>query len=186
MATRFSAINVEQSIARYLADNFQDLGYAIRWWNTRKTEGTGNTVTFIRKFPNVSTDFVNQASNKTSPTLIKVPAFTVFANSPRTSGEDRLGIGERLFDWTTQVRIDGFADNELEWYQFHGWFADWMGDPDVEVTLYDFESDLENDNPAPLDATLSFENVDVLRDEIFEQPAVRYYISVSFTAKYIA
>ncbi len=64
-------------------------------------------------------------------------------------------------------------------------FKDWFGHPDVRMTIRDYEANLTNPNPTASTEYVQFQNVDIFRRELQEQPAVRYYLNVTMTALYI-
>lgn len=178
-------LNLEQSIARYLADSFKTAGYNILWKDTGQTESVGGeyTVTFARRFPEVSADFANHGQ-ASGPSVINVPAFTVFCDVPSTGPQDRQGIGESVFEWQASVTVDGFADDELQWYKFKTLFAQWFH-PDVYVALYDYESDLSDATPTAADGYIQFIDASVLDSELVDKPAVRYYLNIGSTALFV-
>lgn len=183
---RYTPLNLEQSVARYLSEKFIEEDYGIYWYDTKQTVvGSGTQVSILRKFPPKSNSFARQDSTISSPGLIKVPAFTIFVNGVKTDEGQRLGIGETVFTWTASARIDGFADNELEWYKIRGWFSDWFGNPDSRTTVYDYQADINSDAPDALGYQIQYRNTDVLGDELDETPAVRYYINCSATLEFV-
>lgn len=179
-------LNLEQSIARYLADQFKAEGYNIYWRDTGQTESVSGsyTVTLTKQFPTEATNFANHGESA-GPTVVNVPAFAVYCDVPQTDPSTRQGIGEGVFEWEADINIDGFADDELQWYIFKGLFKDWFGNPDVYVTLYDYQSDLSDPNPSAADGWIQFINGNVLDSELSERPAVRYYLNINATALFV-
>ena len=179
-------LNLEQSIARYLADQFKAAGYNVYWKDTGQTEDVSGsyTVTLLKKFPEEAANFANHGESA-GPTAINVPAFVVYCDVPQTDPSTRQGIGEGVFEWEAGVTVDGFADDELQWYIFKGLFKDWFGDPDVYVTLYDYQSDLTNPSPTAADGKIQFVNTSILDTELNERPAVRYYLNINSTAIFV-
>lgn len=183
----YTVTNIQQSIARYLADRFKEKNYSVFWFNTKQTEvvgGSDKTVTLVRAFPNDAKTFVRVDSPQKGPSTITVPAFTVYvSDDPRATPQNRMGLGESSFLWTAEIGIDGFADNELEWYTIRGWFKDWFY-PDVRVTVYDYDEDLTDNNPEALPEPIQF-TFSTTRGQILDDtPAVRYYIHCLTTAEF--
>jgi hypothetical protein len=183
----FTDLNIEQSIAKYLADKFSAAGFQIYWWDTKQTVGSQPVqVTFMREIPEDAAYLVHQSETQTD-NLIRVPAFTVKClKSPKTNWEDRQGIGESLFAWTAEVRVEGFADNEKQQYDFMSYFKDWLMHPDIRVELADYHSDLSVANPVALPEFILFQDCDLRKAELLNVPdAARYFIQFAATARYI-
>lgn len=182
----FTPLNIEQSLARYLADRFKEKGYNIKWFDSQQVEDVGGakTVTLVKDFPAEATNLASHDGQK-GANIINVPAFSVFATPAVTEMRARQGIGESLFQWQATIRIDGFADTELEWYHFSGYFSEWFGNPDTTVTLYDYDADLTSNTPTALDQRIQFVETDIGRVELDERPAVRFYINMSITAIFV-
>jgi hypothetical protein len=182
----YSPLNIQASIAKYLAERFQEEDYRVFWFDTKVEEGVGDrTVTLVRRFPNDAKAFARQDSTNTSPSIIKVPAFTVYQNTPSTSDERRLGIGESKFFWNWEIGIDGFADNEFEWYKIQGLFRKWFGNPDTMITVFDYEADLSDPDPDPLDEQLRFINMSLTNQELDDNPVIKYYLNTLCTAEFV-
>ena len=180
----FTPLNVEHSISRYLANKFLAEGYSVYWQDTGQVEGTGSVeVTLIREFPPTATLLISQKSTR-KPGQVKVPAFSVMANAPSVPKVKRMGIGEGVFERTMVMRIDGFADTELQWYQLQTDFVEWFG-PDVRITLYDQQKDITVPNPVAEIQTMGFELTQVIRRELEYDNAARYYLFVSTMATFI-
>lgn len=182
----WTPLNLEQSLARYLADQLKSEGYDIKWYDTGQLESVGGdiTMTILREFPEEPKNFARQ-NGPTGAGIINVPAFSVFASSPSTRNSERMGIGESAFQWQMDARVDGFVDTELQWYGFAKLFKEWFGHPDIRVSLRDYESDLTNPNPVECAEKVQFIDADIFRRELQEQPAVRYYLNVTMTALFI-
>lgn len=183
----YTKLNLEQSIAKYLADQFVALGYSVYWRDSKQTQGTGErVVTLVRSFPVEQTAFVGQASETTSEGHIKVPAFSVAVELGSTRPQDRMGLGESVFEWSAGARIDGFADNEFEWYKLSSSFRNWFGSPDIRVPVYDYESDLTNESPSELEHPIMFGSALFFTDKNPAlQPPVRYYLNCQATINFI-
>lgn len=182
----YSEINLEQSVARYLADRFLQEGYKVHWFNSRTDEGTGTrTVTITRNLPEEANTYVRQSGTVDSPASIRLPVFTVYANLTKTSAKDRLGIGESNFFWKTNIGIDGFADDEQEWYKIRSLFRRWFGNPDERVNVYDFEQDFNDNNPELLDDPIQFLTADIVGRNFDEAGNNKYYINCMTTAEFV-
>jgi hypothetical protein len=182
--SQFTPLNVEQSIAKYLADQFQTEGHQIYWHDTEQTEGSGSTeITLLRSFPLDPTLLVGQGTTR-EVGMIKVPAFAIFMDRPETKEQDRMGIGESVFDWASSVRIDGFVDTEYEWYVYQNLLKDWFH-IDTRIDLYDYQADINNASPALGSSTLGLTSTQVFRRELDFTNAARYYLFLSTTATYI-
>ena len=182
--SQFTSMNVEQSVAKFLADLFVTAGYKIYWKDTGQTQGTGSTViTLLRDFP-PSANLLIKQSSVLAPGEIKVPAFAISAGSPTTSYAERMGIGETIFRRTMNIRIDGFVDTEMQWYKFETLFTTWFN-PDIRISLYDQETNINN--PAPTAATqkIHLEYTQVFRRELDYDTAARYYLLVGSLATFI-
>lgn len=179
-------LNIEQSLARYLADKFKAIGFNIKWFDTQQFESVSGTktITIVKNFPNESTNIASH-DGPSGASIINVPAFSVVSSPPQTTETERMGLGESVFEWRVDIRIDGFADTELEWYQFAGYFVEWFGNPDVRVSLYDYQSDLSSTTPTECDEKIQFTNTDVGKTELDERPAVRFYLNMSTTALFV-
>lgn len=181
----YTPLNLEQSLARYLADKFKSVGYSVYWHDTKQTEGTGTKVTIVRKFPPQATQFVKQSSTQASPGAIKVPAFSMWVQNPKQVADGRMGLGDSEFLWNANARIDGFADTELEWYKIRGWFRDWFG-VDVRTSVYNYQANINSTSPSELNYQMQYLNTDINGEELDETPAVRYYINCLTTLEFVA
>jgi len=180
----FTPLNIEQSIAKYLATKFIEAGYKIYWYDTGQQEGTGSViVTLLRDFPPNATALVRQSATPAAG-QVRVPAFSIVANAPGTTSAQRMGIGEAAFEWSAMLRLDGFADTELQWYKFHNMFKDWFG-PDTYITLYDQESDINSDDPTAAEQKIHLLVTQTNRMELDYDSAARYYIMLVSTATFI-
>lgn len=183
--SKFTPLNIEQSVAKFFADKLILEGYQIYWKDTKQTEGVASdTVTILRQFPEEAAAFALPDVTQEAG-IVKVPAFSVFANLPSTNETKRMGLGESIFEWDIGLRIDGFLDTELRWYQFAGLFQGWFGNPDTRITIYDWEADLNNASPPALTPYLQLDSTDIVRQELAGLPAARYYLSVNTNAKFI-
>jgi hypothetical protein len=184
---QFTTLNLEQSLARFLADAFLSRSYQVYWRDTKQTEGTGSpTVTILRDFPDTPAYLVHQSETQEDH-LVKVPAFAIqcFVD-PWTTAFERLGVGESAFTWRAEVRIDGFADSELQWYALQKMFQE-VCNPDARITLRDYQADLTIATPPTAVDYVELDNISIRRLELGgpDQPsAARYYINVSATARY--
>lgn len=181
---QYIPLNLEQSIAKYLSDQFQSVGYSVYWFDTKQTEGSGTQVTIARRLPGQQASYARQSTSVVSPGIIKLPAFTVFVNDQKTDATKRLGLGDSEFIRNATVRVDGFADNELEWYKIRGWFSAWFG-VDVRTTVYDYQADINDPNPSELNYQLQYLDTDVFGDELDNTPAARYYINMQSTLEFV-
>lgn len=181
-----TSLNIEQSVAKYLADKFKDQGYNILWFDSGQVESVGGseTITLVRDFPDDITHMAPQ-DGQTGPSIVNVPAFSVYTTVPNTDKSRRQGIGEGVFEWQADVRIDGFTDTELQWYRFSSWFQTWFGNPDVMVDLYDYESDIDSATPTLADEKLQFAETTISRRELDARPAVRFYLNIAATLLFI-
>jgi len=182
--SQFTPMNVEQSIAKYVADKFKLAGYKIYWRDTGQREGTGAVeVTILRDFPTTANLLVQQDA-PLLPGQIRAPAFAVIANSPTTGPASRLGIGESIFEWNINVRIDGFADTELQWYKFQTMFKEWFH-PDVRLDLLDQEANINTASPTIATQKMHLGFTQVFRRELEYDNAARYYLFIGSIATFI-
>lgn len=182
--SQFTTLNIEQSVAKYLSDQFQTEGYKIYWHDTGQSEGSGDTeLTLLRSFPREASLIVHQDATR-EVGMIKSPAFATYADRPSTNDYGRIGIGEGLFEWQAGVRVDGFADTEYEWYLLQNFLKDWFH-PDIRVDLYDYQADINSASPDLVEHKLFFESTQVFRRELGFTGAARYYVFLSTTATFI-
>lgn len=184
---KFTSLNIEQNIARYVADNFKAKGYDIYWWDTKRYEGSGSRVlTIVREFPEDPAYIVSQSEPQENH-LIRVPAFTVQSfRDPTARDVDRTGIGDLSFEWSAGIRVDGFAGSEKEYYDFAAWFREWFN-PNTRIPLRDYHVDLTNPAPPIEFEPITVEDVDIFRSESREATpaATRYYVAMTAIAKFI-
>lgn len=182
----WTLLNLEQSVARYLADQLKSDGFNIKWVDTHRIESVSGaiTVSILREFPEEVKNFAKQ-DGPSSPGIVNTPAFSVYAASPSTSASTRQGIGEGVFEWQMALRIDGFVDDEWQWYQFATRLKNWFSHPDIRISLYDYEADLTSNSPTLSDQTVMLVGTDIARIELIEQPAARYYLNVTTTAVFV-
>jgi hypothetical protein len=185
----FTDLNIEQSLAKYLADLFSAAGYKIYWWDTKQTVGSQSVqVTFVREFPEDPAYLVNSDQTNLTDSHIKVPALTIRSvSTPSADDGTRLGIGESIFDWEAEVRVEGFADNEKQWYEFTKLFQTWLMNPDVRVPVADYQADLTNTTPTINSQYMRFFDKDLRRTELDASfpVAARYFIGFAATARFI-
>lgn len=185
----FTRVNIEQSFSRYLADKFIEAEYAVYWFNSKQTEGvaTNGTVTLLRDFPENPAYLVGPSETQEDH-LIKVPALSIRSKPKTTQASERQGIGESLFDWASEVRIDGFAATEEQWYTFSNLFSDWFT-PDTLIELRDYQSYMYlADTPPVEDDQIRLENIMIDIDEAKGNSipsAARYYIWIGTTARFV-
>lgn len=184
MAT-FHDLNIEQSLASYLASKFVDEGLEVYWKNTQQTQGAGDdTVTFVRDFPEDPTYLV-MPDQELRDSTVRVPAITVRCTLPPSAREtDAMGIGETVMDWRAELRVEAFAATERQWYNFRYYFSRWLANEQVRIPIADYAADLEatpDADPQPL----RIENPD-LRPQEFNSDieAARYYIQFAATLRF--
>lgn len=181
--SQFTPLNVEQSVARHLADKFIADSKSIYWQDSETTEGAGDEVTLLREFPPEPSLLIKSTSSRV-PGTVKVPAFTVVANAPTTSEAQRIGIGESLFEWTLLCRIEGFAEDELQWYLLHNQLKDWFN-PDTRISLYDYQADINSESPALVEQRMHLNGIQVVRRELNFDNAARYYLALNTNVTFI-
>ena len=185
----FTRVNIEQSVSRYLADKFIEAEYAVYWFNSKQTEGlaTNGTVTLLRDFPENPAYLVGPNETQEDH-LIKVPAFAIRAKPKNTSASERQGIGENVFEWSSEIRIDGFTATEEQWYKFSTLFSEWFN-PDTRIELRDYQAYMYlSDVPPVEDDHIRLDNIMIDIDEAKGNSipsAARYYIWIAATAKFV-
>src|SRR5512140_1773583 len=102
----FTDLNIEQSIAKYLAGLFTTKGFRIYWWDTKVLEAGGDNaqiMTVVREYPKDQALIVSQSVPQTD-NVVRTPAVCVTVeHSPYTSNKDLMGIGEQAFDWSAEL-----------------------------------------------------------------------------------
>jgi hypothetical protein len=191
----FTEINIEQSLAKYLSEKFAAEDYRTHWWDTNVTSGEGSKqITIIRNIPEDPAYLVLPQTQQAAPLpevqqrLVPVPLLSAtVGSSPKTELSRRMGIGEGVFEWLAEVRIEGFASSELEWYRLLAWFKVWLMHPDTRIEVRDYERDLTDPDPDPTGEYLWFRDCDLVKQELPTglPDAARYYVQFGASARFI-
>lgn len=185
----FTDLNLEQSVARYLANQFLAASYSVYWWDTKQTEGTGTTISFVRDIP-ADPVFLVRYSEPQQDHLIRVPCIAVTTPvSPKTDDTNRMGIGEQAFQWSAYCRVEAFADTEPQWYALTSLLQSWLMHPDVRISVANYQADLTNAVPTIVTEKIQFSETMLAKKELGKSvtmpEASRYYIAFSASAKFV-
>jgi len=172
--TQYTDLNLQTSVAIWLANSFTSANWKVYWQMTQVMSGTGSIgeVTIVPDFPNEPSIIVLPPRvRNTTEILLPALAISIFREPFM---EARAGLGEDLFRQSMTARIDGYTVDQVQHMVFATMFRNWFRDGYL-VGVYDFESNPTN---PPFVGYLEIDRLAVDKVEFTEaSESVRYYVS---------
>lgn len=185
---QYSQYNVTVSIFDALAQQFNSLGYNVRWFSTGDVDETSEyevkgTITLTRSMP-ANPAFVVQLKDgeEPEPEMVPVPCFTLLVGPRRQIR--RLGLGDSSFEWERPVVIAGLADNELQQMAFTDMLDEWLTGGNKYLSVFDHENAVDPDSPEEMPKLFVSRSKSTPNEVEHEVPAIRYIVRNQFVVRY--